>query len=80
MTKEKEIAQMSFEDALKELEDIVRKLETGNAPLDQSIKIYERGTSLRKHCEKLLKEAQTKIEKITLSKGGEALVEPTAIE
>ncbi len=67
-----EISSLSFEAALAELEQIVAKLESGQAPLQQSIKIYERGQALKAHCEKLLEAAEAKIEKITLNKAGEA--------
>lgn len=60
------IESMSFEQALAELEKIARDLETGNTSLEQSINAYERGVMLKKHCETKLKEAKTKIEKITV--------------
>ena len=65
-----DIAKLSFEQALAELEQIVAKLEGGQAPLAQSIEIYERGEALKKHCETLLKQAEMRIEKITLSRDG----------
>ena len=65
-----EISSLSFEAALAELEKIVAKLESGEAPLQQSIQIYERGEALKSHCEKLLKAAEARIEKITLNKEG----------
>lgn len=65
-----DIAQMSFEIALAELEDIVEKLESGKVDLDASITIYERGEALKKHCESLLKSAEARIEKITLKPDG----------
>lgn len=64
------IAAMSFEQALEELENIVKKLERGDVPLEQSICIYERGESLKKHCDMLLKSAEDKVEKIRLSRDG----------
>jgi len=67
---EKDVATMPFEQALKELESIVSKLETGSVDLEQSIQIYERGEALKKHCEKLLSLAEKKIEKIRLSADG----------
>jgi len=67
-----DIAKLNFEAALAELEEIVGKLESGGVELDVSIKIYERGEQLKAHCESLLKTAQGKIEKITLSGDGEA--------
>jgi exodeoxyribonuclease VII small subunit len=65
-----DIAGLSFEGALKALEDIVAKLEGGKVELAESIKIYERGEALRKHCEAKLAEAEARIEKITLDPSG----------
>ncbi|WP_188914487.1 exodeoxyribonuclease VII small subunit [Salinarimonas ramus] len=65
-----DIAQMPFEAALAELEEIVRKLEQGSVPLEDSIRIYERGEALKKHCETLLKSAEARIEKIGLGPDG----------
>ncbi|CTQ70417.1 MULTISPECIES: exodeoxyribonuclease VII small subunit [Stappiaceae] len=67
----KEIAGLSFEDALKQLETIVRELEQGNVPLERSIEMYERGDALRQHCDTLLKAAEAKVEKIQLGQNGE---------
>lgn len=61
---------LSFEQALAELEGIVSKLESGQAPLEQSIDLYERGASLKAHCEKKLEAARLKVEKIVLGQGG----------
>lgn len=69
-TQNKDLSNMSFEAALAELEQIVAKLESGQAPLQESIAIYERGEALKTHCEAQLSAAQTRIEKITLSKDG----------
>lgn len=66
-----EIETMSFEDAMKELETVVGKLEHGDATLDQSIALYERGAALRAHCERRLRAAEERVEKIMLSVGGE---------
>ena len=65
-----EISQMSFEQALGALEDIVQKLESGDVPLDKSIEPYERGESLRKHCQARLDSAQQRIEKIVTDQSG----------
>lgn len=65
-----EIATMSFEDAMKELEATVGKLETGEATLEESITLYERGAKLRAHCEQRLREAEERVEKITLAADG----------
>ena len=68
-----DVAAMSFEQALAALERIVDDLEKGDVPLDQSIRIYERGEALKAHCEKLLKSAEDKVEKIRLSREGKAV-------
>ncbi len=60
-----DIAAMGFEEAMKELERIVRELESGQVKLDDAVKAYERGTALKTHCEGKLAEARIKIEKIT---------------
>ncbi|MCD7059331.1 exodeoxyribonuclease VII small subunit [Pelagibacterium xiamenense] len=65
-----EISELSFEAALDELEKIVQQLESGKAPLQESIAIYERGEALKRHCETLLKQAEARIEKITLARDG----------
>jgi exodeoxyribonuclease VII small subunit len=65
-----DIASLPFEKALAQLEDIVNKLESGKVDLEQSIAIYERGEALKKHCENLLKDAEARIEKITLKPDG----------
>jgi exodeoxyribonuclease VII small subunit len=68
-----DLSQMTFEDALKALEDVVRKLETGEVPLDESIGLYERGELLRKHCQARLDAAQARIEKIVAGPDGKAV-------
>ena len=65
-----EIAKMPFETALAELESIVDRLEKGAVALEESIKLYERGEALKTHCDGLLKNAEMRIEKITLSADG----------
>lgn len=72
----KDIEKLSFEEALTELEKIVRQLEGGASDLKTSIDSYERGIALKKYCESRLKEAQGRIEKITVSEGGKAAAEP----
>lgn len=62
---------LSFEDALRRLEEIVRTLEKGEAPLDQSIELYQEGDRLKRHCEARLKEAQARIEQIALGNDGQ---------
>lgn len=68
-----DISQMTFEDALRALEDVVRKLESGEVPLDDSISLYERGETLRKHCQARLDAAQARIEKIVAGPDGKAV-------
>ena len=65
-----DIAPMNFEDALKALEEVVRRLESGDVPLDESISLYERGAALRKHCQARLDAAQARIEKIVTDSAG----------
>ncbi|MEL6641081.1 MAG: exodeoxyribonuclease VII small subunit [Pseudomonadota bacterium] len=64
------VDQMSFEEAMKELETVVGQLERGDVALDQSIALYERGAALKARCEAKLKEAEEKVAKITLGDGG----------
>jgi exodeoxyribonuclease VII small subunit len=78
--KGQDIAKLSFEDALKELEDIVRKLEEGSVGLEDSIALYERGAALKAHCEARLKTAQEKIEKIVVDETGAVKAERTAFD
>ena len=70
------IETMNFETALGELETIVRKLEQGDIPLDDSIKAYERGVALKKHCQSKLKDAQVKIEQISVDPNGAVQTKP----
>lgn len=72
------IETLNFESALAELEVIVRDLETGKTNLEESISAYERGVALRNHCEQRLREAQAKIEKITVNSDGSVSVKPFA--
>lgn len=67
---DKTVAAMSFEQSLKELEQIVQDLERGQLDLDAAIKAYERGTMLKSHCESKLKEAQLRVDKITVGQDG----------
>jgi exodeoxyribonuclease VII small subunit len=66
-----EIAEMTFEQALAELEQVVAKLERGDVPLDDSIALYERGAALRARCQQKLAEAEEKVSRITLGDGGQ---------
>jgi len=65
-----DIAEMSFQQAMDELEKIVARLESGSVELEASIAMYERGEALRSHCDALLKKAEAKVEKITLDADG----------
>ncbi|EJT03371.1 exodeoxyribonuclease VII small subunit [Rhizobium sp. CCGE 510] len=71
-----EVSGLSFEKAVAELESIVARLERGDVALDESIEIYERGETLKKHCEMLLSAAENRIEKIRLDRAGK----PQAVE
>jgi exodeoxyribonuclease VII small subunit len=72
-----EIAAMTFEQALAELEKIVQDLERGQLDLEAAISAYERGTHLKLHCEGKLREAQLRVDKISLAPDGRARAEPT---
>ena len=71
---------LSFEEALAELEEIVRQLEQGRGTLDDSISAYERGTLLKKHCENKLNKARMRVEEITVGPNGEIRTEPKDFE
>ena len=71
-----DVAALSFEDALKRLEAIVSRLESGDASLDESIRLYGEGDQLRRQCEQRLADAQARIEKITLGQDGR----PTGVQ
>ncbi|HWD67913.1 MAG TPA: exodeoxyribonuclease VII small subunit [Caulobacteraceae bacterium] len=73
-----DIARMSFEAALAELERIVAELESGKADLEKSIDDYDRGAKLKAHCEAKLKEAQMRVEKILVGPTGAEGVEPAS--
>ena len=75
-----EIASLSFEDALAQLEDIVGQLETGQAKLDEAIGAYERGALLKRHCEDKLKQAQARIDRIVEAADGAISTEPLESE
>ncbi len=76
-----DIRDMSFEQALKELEAIVNRLEKGDVELEASILIYERGEALKTHCDALLRKAEAKVEKISLSSNGQPTgTEPLDVE
>ena len=78
---DKDIQTMSFEDALQELEAIVRQLEAGKVKLEDAVSFYARGTALRRHCEEKLAAAKVRIDAITVSPNGEAVgMTPVATE
>ena len=72
MTQSTDIAALSFEDALRALEDVVRRLESGEAPLDESIALYTRGEALRAHCQTRLDAAQARSEAVVADRDGRA--------
>lgn len=78
--KQTDLSEMSFEAALAELETIVQQLESGDVELEKSIAIYERGAALKAHCEKKLREAELKVEKIVLDDNGEVGTEDAGFE
>ncbi len=80
VAKVKPVKDMSFEDALAELETIVRQLEQGDVELEQSIAIYERGAELKKHCETRLKAAELKVDQIVQGADGKPKTEPASFE
>ena len=75
-----DVTSMSFEEALDELKSIVGRLESGQGKLDQAIEAYERGALLKRHCEAKLREAQEKIEKISLKPDGSVASEPFEVD
>ena len=76
MSEPADIAALSFEQALAELEQIVARLESGQAPLEDSIGMYERGAALKAHCEARLAAARLRVEKIVVGANGASGVEP----
>jgi exodeoxyribonuclease VII small subunit len=76
-----DIAKLPFERAIEELESIVKRLEEGKVPLEESVTIYERGEALKRRCEDLLRQAEARVEKITLdAQGKPAGTEPLDVE
>jgi exodeoxyribonuclease VII small subunit len=76
-----DVATLSFEKSLAELEQIVQRLERGDVPLEESVAIYERGEQLKRRCEELLRQAEARVEKITLDASGRpAGVEPLDVK
>ena len=75
-----EIAALSFEDAIAQLEAIVRDLEAGSKSLEESIEAYSRGAQLKAHCEAKLREAQARVERIARTADGSVTAEPAGID
>jgi exodeoxyribonuclease VII small subunit len=75
-----DIAAMNFEDALAELEQIVRRLEGGQVKLDEAIMSYERGAELKRHCERKLNEAQQRVDRIVIGPEGAIGAEPAKLD
>jgi len=75
-TAHSDVQRLPFEKAIEELESIVKRLEEGKVPLEESVAIYERGEALKLRCEELLRQAEARVEKITLDAGGK----PTGTE
>jgi exodeoxyribonuclease VII small subunit len=75
-----DIAAMSFEDALAELEQIVRRLEAGQVKLDEAIRCYERGARLKRHCEGKLEEAQQRVDRIVVGGDGAIAARPENLD
>lgn len=75
-----DVKKMTFEQAMKELEQIVSRLERGEVELEESIAIYERGEVLRAHCDRLLKQAEARVEKITRTDEGTLATEPFEVK
>lgn len=74
------IATLSFEEALQELEKIVRNLEEGKTRLDESVAAYERGAALKRHCENRLREARLTVEKISIADDGSISLSPAKLD
>lgn len=76
-----DVKKMSFEKAIEELETIVKRLEDGKVPLEESVAIYERGESLKRRCEELLRQAEARVDKITTDASGQAVsTEPLDVQ
>jgi exodeoxyribonuclease VII small subunit len=75
-----DITAMSFEDALAELEQIVKRLEAGSGKLNDAITAYERGALLKRHCEAKLREAQARVDKIVVGADGALATEPASLD
>lgn len=78
--KRKEISTMSFEEALAELQALVKELEKGEGRLDEAVETYKRGIALKEHCERKLREAQEKIAKIVVAPDGSVRADPVDLD
>ena len=78
--KRKEISTLSFEEALAELQALVKELEKGEGKLDEAVETYKRGIALKDHCERKLRDAQEKIAKIVIAPGGDVRAEPADLD
>ena len=76
-----DVKKLSFERAIEELESIVKRLEDGKVPLEESVAIYERGESLKRRCEELLRQAEARVDKITTDASGQVVgTEPLDVQ
>jgi exodeoxyribonuclease VII small subunit len=76
-----DVKKLSFERALEELETIVKRLEDGKVPLEESVAIYERGETLKRRCEELLRQAEARVDKITTDANGKVTgTEPLGVQ
>lgn len=78
-TRDLPVAELSFEAALAELEDVVKRLESGNVPLEESLTLYERGAALRAHCDARLKAAEARVAEIAQGPDGTVTARPVDI-
>jgi exodeoxyribonuclease VII small subunit len=75
-----DVAKLSFEDALEELQDLVRQLEKGESKLEDAVRFYERGALLKRHCEAKLRDAQEKVAKIVIQPDGSVGTTPANLD
>jgi exodeoxyribonuclease VII small subunit len=76
-----DVKKLSFERAIEELESIVKRLEDGKVPLEESVAIYERGEALKRRCEELLRQAEARVDKITTDASGQVTgTEPLVVQ
>ncbi|SFI48822.1 exodeoxyribonuclease VII small subunit [Albimonas pacifica] len=80
MSEPKPVEELSFEEAMRELEQVVDRLESGDAPLDASIALYERGAKLKAHCEAKLKAAELKVAQIAEAPDGTVSARPSQVD